>query len=529
MKALSRLLPLMLVLILTAPAWAQESGKAVVIASKNFPENRILAEIMAQLIERRTDIPVVRRNNLGATRVIYSALRSGKIDLYPEYTGTGWSIHLKIKDKIQDPLRAYTHVAEQFRKRFGIAWLQPFGFSNTYVLGVSEAFAKRHKLSTISDLRTIKDTVRAGFSHEFKNRADGYKGLSQHYQFKIKELKAMEHGLAYAAIEANEIDVIDAMSTDGKLLKYQMRLLKDDKSFFPPYHCAPVVRMDTLKRHPRLRDLLNELAYRIDEQTMSQLNYQVEERHRSYEDVARQFLSDTGLIKAGQASNLTHSGRRGLLQVFWSRRHKTLKRALDHMLLTVAAMLLAIAVAVPLAIVLTRNSQWSFLVLGSAGVVQTIPSLALLAFLIPLPGLGLGPRSAIVALFIYALLPILRNTYTGIRDVDPELCEAALGMGLTNMQILSKIELPLATRAIMAGIRTATTISIGIATLAAFIGAGGLGDPIVTGLQLNDTGLILSGAVPAALLALVVDGLLGLVENALAPKGLELLSSEPSA
>ena len=197
----------------------------------------------------------------------------------------------------------------------------------------------------------------------------------------------------------------------------------------------------------------------------------------------------------------------------------TLDLTLRHLFLTAVAVVLAIAIAVPLGIVLTRREALAGPVLGAAGVIQTVPGLALLAFMIPLPGLGLGARSAITALFLYALLPIVRNTYAGIKEVDPDVVEAALGMGLYDRQILWRIELPLAMRTIMAGIRTSTVISIGVATLAAFIGAGGLGDPIVTGLQLNDTHLILSGAIPAALLAVAVDFALGRLERVLTPSG----------
>ncbi|MCG8557197.1 MAG: ABC transporter permease [Proteobacteria bacterium] len=208
-----------------------------------------------------------------------------------------------------------------------------------------------------------------------------------------------------------------------------------------------------------------------------------------------------------------------MLPFLWSRRDVTLRLALQHLGLTVLAVALAVIVAVPLGIVLTRKTRLVPVVMGGAGVLQTIPSLALLAFMIPVPGLGLGARSAVAALCLYALLPIIRNTYSGIRDVDPDLLEAARGMGLRDRELLAKVELPLATRAIMAGIRTSTVISIGVATLAAFIGAGGLGDPIVTGLQLNDSYLILSGALPAAMLALCADFVLGYVERALIPRG----------
>ena len=210
----------------------------------------------------------------------------------------------------------------------------------------------------------------------------------------------------------------------------------------------------------------------------------------------------------------------GFWPFLWSRRGETMVLVGEHLWLTAIAVALAMLVAVPLGIALTRNESLATPVLGAVGVIQTIPSLALLAFMIPFPGLGLGARSAIAALFLYALLPIVRNTYTGIREVDGDLIEAGRGMGLTDRQILLKVELPLATRTIMAGLRTATVISIGIATLAAFIGAGGLGDPIVTGLQLNDSFLILSGAIPAAILALVVDFGLGRLERVLIPRGL---------
>ena len=207
----------------------------------------------------------------------------------------------------------------------------------------------------------------------------------------------------------------------------------------------------------------------------------------------------------------------------WGYTEKPLGRGLDltlqHLQLSGLAVLLAILLAVPLGIAASRLPLLRRLSLGAAGVIQTVPSLALLAFMIPLPGLGLGARSAIAALVLYAVLPILRNTYTGIVEVDPDLLEAAEGMGLRPRQILTRVQLPLAVRTIMAGVRTAAVISVGVATLAAFIGAGGLGEPIVTGLELNDTDLILSGAAPAALLAVLVDLALGLLERALAPRG----------
>jgi len=402
-----------------------------------------------------------------------------------------------------------------------VTWLRPFGFSNSYALAMDERLADELAVRTISDLKLHEGRLRAGFGHEFLSREDGYPGLAKAYGLNIKDLRGMEHGLAYAAIRTRRIDLIDTWTTDGKLLRYKIRILEDDRRFFPPYDCAPIIRTATLERYPELRDLLNRLAFRIDDRKMRQLNYRCEVEGGSFAKVASDFLRAEGLLKGGQARTQSRSRRDvGFLAFFWSRRSVTIDLAAQHMWLTAIAVLMAIAFAVPLGVLLSRRPRLAPLVLGVAGVIQTVPSLALLAFMIPVPGLGLGARSAIAALFLYALLPIVRNTFTGIKEVDADLLEAARGIGLKDRQVLLKVELPLATRTIMAGIRTSTVISIGVATLAAFIGAGGLGDPIVTGLQLNDINLILSGAVPAALLALVVDFLLGRAERALVPKGI---------
>jgi osmoprotectant transport system permease protein len=495
------------------------SAESIAIGSKNFTENRLLAEIMAQLIEAHTDLDVERRIGLGGTTVVFSALTSGEIDIYPEYTGTGWAIHLGESERIADPLRVYLHVAREFERRFDVVWLEPFGFQNSYALAVRNETARELGLRSISDLLEHQDEISAGVSHEFLERPDGFPGLAEAYGLEIAELRGMEHGLAYQAIDSGRIDLIDTWTTDGKLLRYDIRILEDDRGFFPPYDAAPIVRRETLDRHPELVELINRLSFTIDDERMRRLNARVEEQGGTFEQVASEFLREQSLLDGeygvgpgdgGPAASKTPGAR--AVELFWL--------TVEHLVLTGIAVFLAIAIAVPVGIALTRKERMAGGVLGAAGVIQTIPSLALLAFMIPIPGLGLGVRSAIAALFLYALLPILRNTYTGIREVDATLQEAARGMGLTDRQILTRVELPLAVGTIMAGIRTSAVISIGVATLAAFIGAGGLGDPIVTGLQLNDIGLVLSGAVPAALLALAVDFVLGRVEAALMPRGL---------
>jgi osmoprotectant transport system substrate-binding protein/osmoprotectant transport system permease protein len=515
---MSRVVLLSLLLALLTPAWAQDR---VTIGSKTFAESRILAEIMAQMLEAHTDLSVVRRFGLSGTMVCFEAISTGELDIYPEYTGTGAVTILKLKEDFHDPLKTYITVRKDFRRRYQLDWLTPFGFNNTYVMAVRAEYAKQHNLESVSDLLAVEDTIRVGVSHEFLNRPDGLPGLEQAYGLDLAKAGGMEHGLAYQAIASGKLDLIDAYSTDGELVRYKLKSLKDDKQFFPPYHAVPVVRMDLLKQHPEVGTVLDKLGFVLNEESMQHLNYLVQEEKDPIPQVVAQFLAENELVKSETPVRVISEKDVSFLKYLYNRRKKTLSLTLRHLYLTMMSLGLAILVGVPTGIWITRHDRYAQTVLGGAGVIQTIPSIALLAFMIPIPGLGLGVRSAIVALFLYALLPIIRNTYTGIKEVAPGLLEAARGMGLTNRQLLTIVELPLATRTIMAGVRTSAVINVGVATLAAFIGAGGLGDPIVTGLQLNDTELILAGAIPAALLAIFVDQSLGLIERLLAPKGLE--------
>ncbi len=495
-----------------------QGSRSVTIASKAFTESRILAEIVAQLIEAKTDIKVERKIGLGGTMVVFTALEQAQADIYPEYTGTGWAVVLGKQDKAPGPLQTYLSVKKEFEDKYRITWLEPFGFSNTYAVAVRKEVADKLDISRISDLNRHESELVPGWSVEFLNREDGLPGLREHYGLRLAGSRGMEHGLAYQAIASGKVDIIDAYSTDGKLLKYPLVLLDDDRNFFPPYECAPVIRLETLEKYPELRKLLSALAFRIPAEKMQQLNYEVEENGRPFAEVAGSFLKGEGLISAAEQTAVGESiGGGSLSEFIFERIPVTARLVGEHLLLTGISVLLAILVAVPAGIYLTRNERMSGLVIGTTGIIQTIPSLALLAFMIPIPGLGLSMRSAIAALFLYALLPIVRNTFTGIREVDPDLIEAARGMGLEDRQVLRHVQVPLAVPTMMAGVRTAAVISVGVATLAAFIGAGGLGEPILTGLQLNEPRLIMAGAVPAALLALAVDWLLGLAERALTP------------
>lgn len=487
---------ILLFIINVLPAYAD----TIKIGSKRFPESNLLAEMISILIENKTNLIVDRKFGLGSTSICFEALNSGQIDLYPEYTGTGLTTILKEEIKDNDADKVFNQVYEGFKNKYNLIWLESLGFNNTYAIAVN----KKLGIEKISDLEKIKDTVRVAFSHEFINRPDGYQGLSKHYGFSFNNMNGMEHGLVYKSIQSGDIDVTDAYSTDGNLIKYNLMLLKDDKSFFPPYYAAPIIRKDMLDKYPKIKDIISEL--KINDKEIIDLNYKVEVKGESFNQVAKNFLIDKKLIQGEKSNN--------------QREIPIVKLLLEHITLTLIATLMSIIIGLPLGLLISKYQFLSNPVLSIAGVIQTLPSLAILGFMIPLFGIGKPP--AIAALFLYGLLPIIRNTYTGLTSVDASLKEAGKGMGMTPLQIMFMLELPLSTKIIMAGIRTATVINIGTATLAAFIGAGGLGELIVTGLSLNDNNIILWGAIPAALLALVVDFILAALEKAIEPKGLKI-------
>ena len=378
-------------------------AESIAIGSKKFTESRLLAEIMAQLIEAQTELDVERKVNLGGTLIAHEAIVSGEIDLYPEYTGTAWAVVLKFEGTPGDALRTYLQVSSGYQERFGLRWLDPLGFNNSYAVTVLEETAERLDLHRISDLAARGSELRVAWSHEFLNREDGYPALRDAYGLEMADVRGMEHGLAYEAIRTGAIDVTDAYTTDGKLLRFPVRMLEDDRRFFPPYQAAPVIRQDTLERHPELKGVLGQLAFTLSDQRMQRLNYEVEEEGRAFEDVARGFLVEEDLLGEGAtgASGDQRSGaepvtrRDGFVPFMIDRLPKTLELTAQHLWLTGVAMLLAILFAVPLGVLLTRLPPLSGPVLGVAGVLQTVPSLALLAFMIPIPGLGLGVRSAI--------------------------------------------------------------------------------------------------------------------------------------
>jgi osmoprotectant transport system permease protein len=471
-------------------------GQKIVVGSKFDAEGRILGEIIAQLLENR-GFQVERRLALGATLICFQALTNGDIDVYPEYSGTIEQAILKLAQRATiDELR------QRLREQHLLELLPPFGFNNTYAIVVRRTDAERLGLKSIGDLNKMP-SLRYGFSNEFLKRPDGWPGLVALYGLTAIP-SGIEHGLIYKAIAENSLDVIDVYSTDANIQRYDLVILNDDGHFFPDYLAAPLVRGNL---DARAKQVLGELAGTLSETDMIALNAAATIDKKDFADIARAFLQQHKLVKSNSAKQPQDTGRAVLI-----------KRTLTHLKLTLIALLLAMAIAIPAGVVVYRLPVISRPILYLTGLLQTIPSIALLAFMIPLFGIGVVP--AIVALFLYALLPILRNTATALFSVDPLLKKVSVGMGLTAWQRLRHIELPLAAPTIFAGIKTAAVINIGTATLAAFIGGGGLGEPIVTGLALNDTKLILEGAIPAALLAVLVEFGFERLEKLLIPKHL---------
>ncbi len=477
---------LMASILIAQPLSAAEK----IIASKNFTENIILAEIATQVLDAN-GLKVRHKANLGGSRILWTALLTGEIAAYPEYTGTLRREMLAGK-KIESELELRAAL-----EQLGIGMSGRIGFNNTYVMGMLEQVADALKIKRITDLQAHPGLAFA-FSNEFMDRADGWTGLRTHYQLPQTNVRGLDHDLAYRGLESKSIDVIDLYSTDAEIEYYKIRSLQDDKKYFPDYYGVYIYRLD---EDPALIEGLQGMAGKVDDQTMIKMNAAVKLEGRSEPEVAADFVKR----KFSIVSDIVE---RSLFQRF-------VENTKQHLILVFISLCAAIIVAIPLGVIAARLPRCGQIILGVSGVLQTIPSLALFVFLIPLLGIG-GPPT-IVALFIYSLLPIIRNTYSGLHDIPAAIRESAQVIGLPARESLKLVELPLATRSILAGIKTSAVINIGTATLGALIGAGGYGQPILTGIRLDDIGLILEGAIPAALLALLVQGIFEFIERVLLP------------
>jgi osmoprotectant transport system permease protein len=471
----------------------------VVIGSKKFTESYVLGEIAKRTL---TDagIPAEHRQGMGGTIILWEALKGGQIDAYPEYTGTIATEILKSDSNVSlDQIRASL-------EKLGVGMTAPLGFNNTYALVMRRSEAQRLGIRTISDLQKHPE-LKLGLTHEFLERQDGWRPLRERYGLQHKNVVGIDHALGYSALANGSIDVKDAYSTDAKIEQNDLVVLEDDLHFFPKYEAVFLFRPST---RPDAIAALRRLEGTLDETRMIRLNAEAE-RTKNYTRAADWYFNGRDGAARRPYQNLGDSFPRKLLR--WTIR---------HLQLAGFSLLLSIIVGVPLGIVASRGGAVGHVILGFAGVVQTIPSLALLALLVPLPFFGISVRTAITALFLYGLLPIVRNTSTGLQDIPRTLRESAVALGLSPIARLWEVYLPMASRSILSGIKTSAVINIGTATLAALIGAGGLGEPIISGLNLNDHVTILEGAIPAAVLALVVQWCFDLLDRVLIPRGLRL-------
>ncbi|MDE2202018.1 MAG: ABC transporter permease subunit [Burkholderiaceae bacterium] len=482
---------------LTCCAWAC-ADQPLRIGSKRFTESYVLAEILTQTAATRGAAEHVP--GLGNTAIVFAALQSGSIDAYPDYLGTIAAdiLHLPVRQAANPDQATLLADVNRALAPLGLAAGVPLGFEDTYALAMREADARREQIRTLADLAS-HPALRLGLSHEFVGRADGWPAIAGRYGLP-QHPTGLDHGVAYDALRARQVDVIDIYSTDARIRREHLRVLDDPAHVFPRYDAVVLYRADVMRRHPAQWQAIIALAGRIHPDDMVAMNAAVELEGRSFGQVAGAFLAARGNTPVATP---TRAFLTQLTDGLWRLTQR-------HLTLVAISTGVAVLLGVPLGLAAARRPIKQP-ILALVGVLQTIPSLALLAMLIPIVG-SIGVVPALIALSLYALLPIVRNTIVGLEQVPDGLRDAALALGFTPSQRTRVVDLPLALPMILAGIKTAAVISVGTATIAAFIGAGGYGERIATGLALNDSTTLLAGALPAAVLALLVQGGFEVVE-----------------
>ncbi len=487
---------LILLTFLCLPLYAEDT---LTIGSKRFTESYILGEIVKQVAEETGEAKVVYTSGLGNTGIAFTALNEGVIDLYAEYTGTIAQEILKLP--IDQKVDVETLNSKLQPLGLGAAIL--LGFNNTYAFAMRQEQMYELHIHSMSDLKRYPH-LKIGFSPEFLKRADGWEEIKRAYQLPQDDVIGIDHSLSYEALRSRQIDVTDIYSTDPKIEKYHFQILEDDLHFFPLYDAILLYRLDVPQKFPQIWTALQTLSGRISNEEMLMMNGRAELEGENFEKIARNFLA-----------NSTDSHETSFLQYVWDLGLWRMTK--QHLFLVFGSLIPAILVGIPLGIL--ANFSARYVILNFVGVIHTIPSLALFAFLIPLLQ-KIGTIPALIALFFYALYPIVRNTYTGLSDIPNPLRESAIVLGLPLLHRLVLVELPLAARTILAGVKTAAVLNVGMATIAALIGAGGLGELIVTGLALNNTKILLAGAIPVSLLAILVQLGFDLLDRWLVSKGL---------
>ena len=480
--------------------------EGIKVGSKKFTEGVILGELIKGLVDD-PEAPATHYRELGGTKLVFQALLSGDIDVYAEYTGT------IANEILTNGLSNSMDAMRQSLESRGVTMSQSLGFNNSYALGMLRSRAEELDIEKISDLARYPD-IAVGFSNEFVDREDGWPNLQRTYGLPQRNVVGLDHDLAYRQLRLGAIDVIDAYATDAKIEIDDLKLLEDDREYFPRYDAVLLYRTDLASRYPDAVTSMLQLEDLISVAEMTKANARVEFDRITEARTASEFLK----LRLGVDAQVKEQ----------TAAQRIRDRTVEQLDLVRKSLIPAILIAIPLGIIAAKRRRFGQLILATVSIVQTIPSLALLVMLMPLMGyfglasVGLGSATAVTALFLYSLLPIVRNTYTGLHDISAEHHEAAAAIGLPPTSRLFQIEMPLASRSILAGIKTAAVINVGFATLGALIGAGGYGQPILTGIRLNDTSLILEGAIPAALLALIVQGGFDLSERIVVPRGLRM-------
>ena len=481
-------------------------NSSVKVGSKKFTESVILGEMMT-LLSRDAGVSAVHYQELGGTQLVFQALVNGDVDVYPEYTGT-----ITTEIFAGKGIKTQRQMAEALQQS-GVLMSRPLGFANNYAIGMIRERAEQLGIEKISDLARYPD-LHLGFSNEFMDREDGWRNLKKHYSLPHQDANGLDHDLAYRQLRYRTIDAIDVYTTDAKIEIFDLKLLEDDREYFPRYDAVLLYQADLGRRFPSVVASLLRLERSVSQSEMIKANSSTEIDRQTESRVAAEFLEQEFGIRVEIVEQTVAAQ-------IWV-------RTVEHLDLVRKSLIPAILVAIPLGVFAAMRPRFGQVILGMVGIIQTIPALALLVILLApvallgLTGVGVGSVTAIVALFLYSLLPIVRNTYAGLHDIASEYRETASALGLPRWYRLAKIELPLASRSILAGIKTAAVINVGFATLGALIGAGGYGQPIITGLRLVDNGLILQGAIPAAVMAIGVQGLFELAERFFVPRGLRL-------
>ena len=494
MMSLIKYISFCILFISTTFVFSQTNQKKIVVGSKIFTEGYLLSELIAQKLENKGFI-VERRFGLGGTGILFEAISSEVIDIYPEYTGTISKSLLNTSQTIKD-----YDVLYQKLSNMGYEISKSFGFNNTYAIAMRQDTANKLQISKISHLKNHPH-LQVAFSHEFLNRADGYPGLQQIYTLNFSKVRGIQHALAYNALSSNQIDLTDIYSTDAKVQSLGLKVLEDDLLFFTEYLPVALVKKGFKEKFPDAWAVIQNLENSIDEPTMISMNSKVDIDKIPYEKVIADFIQPFSTFQT---------------ESLFSR---VMQRTKEHLLLVLIALFVSLLIGFPLGILATENKILEKVILNITSLVQTIPSLALLCFLIPF--FGIGEISALIALILYGLLPIVVNTFTGITTIDKKHIEVAYALGLSWWESLIYIKVPIASPSILAGIKTSVIIGIGTATLSALIGAGGYGVPIMTGLALTDSSKIFEGAVPAAIMAIFANIILEKINKILIPKGLK--------